>query len=261
MPEHHASGLPADWIGIALAAAAIGCYVAAVHRTRRRLPWPWRRVACWVAGVAAVTAAVVGPLADAAHQSFPAHMAAHLLIGMLAPLLLVLAAPVTLALRALAVVPARRLSALLRSLPVRFLTHPITAGAINAGGLWLLYTTDVFARMHDEPLLAAAVNVHLLLAGYLFTASMIGLDPDPHRASFALRAGVLLVVFAAHGVLAKWLVGHPPAGVPMAEAEAGGILMYYGGDVIDAVIIAVLCAQWYRATRPRGVPAAITRSA
>jgi len=250
--HEHASGaaIPVELIVGALAVAGVAIHVAAVVRTRRRRPWPVRRSVAWVLGIAVAALAVIGPIADAAHESFAAHMVAHLLIGMLAPLLLVLAAPVTLALRSLAVVPARRLSALLRSPAVRFVAHPVTATILNVGGLWVLYTTDLVPRMHDEPLLAAAVNVHLLVAGYLFTASMIGLDPMPHRPGYAFRAGVLVAALAAHGMLAKMIYARPPAGVPVDQAELGSVIMYYGGDVIDAAIMVLLCARWYAAGRP-----------
>lgn len=251
MHEHAAAtGLSGEVILGAVALAAIGCYVGAVVRTHRRRPWPLHRSVLWVLGVAAAYLAVAGPLEDAAHESFVAHMVGHLLLGMLAPFFLVLAAPVTLALRSMAVVPARRLAALLRSWPVRVLVHPITATVLNVGGLWVLYSTNLMQRMHDEPLLAAAVSAHLLFAGYLFTASMIGSDPAPHRPGYALRAGVLLVAFAAHGILAKYLFAHPPAGVPADQAELGSMVMYYGGDLVDAAIIVVLCTRWYAATRP-----------
>jgi hypothetical protein len=53
---------------------------------------------------------------------------------------------------------------------------------------------------------------------------------------------------AAHGILAKYLYAHPPAGV--LHAEAGAQLMYYGGDVLDLILIVVFCRQWYTATDP-----------
>jgi hypothetical protein len=73
------------------------------------------------------------------------HMAQHLLIGMFAPLGLVLAAPVTLALRTLPVKAARRLATLLRSRPARWVGHPVTALALNSGGMFLLYLTPLYA--------------------------------------------------------------------------------------------------------------------
>jgi putative membrane protein len=65
-----------------------------------------------------------------------------------------------------------------------------------------------------------------------------------------VRAVVLVVFLAAHGILAKYLYAHPPPGVPETQAQAGGQLMYYGGDVLDLVLIAIFCWQWYTATAP-----------
>ena len=232
-----------------LGAAAL--YLSALLLARSRSPWPVRRTALWLLGLACVGAALVGPLTTAARQSFTAHSAAHLLLGMLGPLLLVLGAPVTLALRALPVTAARSLVRVLRTPVVRVVTHPVVAGTLDAGGLWLLYGTDLYARMHTSPLLHAAVHLHVLLAGYLFTASVVGRDPDPHRASVRVRSGVLIAFVAAHAVLAKWLYAHPPAGVDPVDARVGAQLMYYGGDVVDVTLVVLLLGGWYAATRPR----------
>ncbi len=140
---------------------------------------------------------------------------------------------------------------MLRSRPIRVLTHPVVAGALNVGGLWLLYATPVFPLMHASPWLHAAVHLHVLLTGYLFTASIVGLDPDPHRASVTVRAGVLILFIAAHSILAKWLWAHPPAGVDVGDARVGAELMFYAGDAVDVLLIVLLLRQWFVATRPR----------
>jgi putative membrane protein len=64
------------------------------------------------------------------------------------------------------------------------------------------------------------------------------------------RGGAPVLFLAAHGILAKYLYGHPPAGVPAGAGRAGAELMYYGGDLIDLALIVVFCWQWYRATDP-----------
>lgn len=142
------------------------------------------------------------PVASAAHSSFTAHMLGHLLLGMIAPLMLVHSAPVTLALRALPVQAARVLSRVLRSPGARVLTHPVVAGTLNAGGLWLIYATDLFQVMHVSPVAYALVHLHALVVGYVFTASLIGVDPDPHRASMALRSTVLVPFI---GTVSVWV--------------------------------------------------------
>lgn len=229
-------------------------YVAAALRNRQRRPWPAHRSVLWVGGLVVAGVAVAGPLPDAAHRDFPAHMAGHVLLGMLAPLLLVLSAPITLALRSMDPVPARRLSALLKSPVIRFLVHPVTAAILDIGGLWVLYTTALFPAMHTHAVVLLAVQVHVFTAGYLFTASMIGIDPSPHRAGHLLRGAIMVLALAGHDILAKHLYGHPPLGVPADQAETGALVMYYAGDLVELVVIIVLCTQWFHATRPRAFP-------
>ena len=235
-------------VGLLVVAVA---YAAGLRASRHRSPWPVHRTALFAGGLGCVAAALVGPLADAARTSFPAHMAGHLLLGMLGPLLLVQGAPVTLALRALPVRRARGLSRVLRSRPVRVLTHPAVAALLAGGGLWALYGTDLYPATHVSPLVHAAVHAHVLLAGYVLTASLVGVDPDPHRASVAVRSVVLVGYVAAHSVLAKHLYAHPPAGVGARDAEVGAQLMSYGGDVVDVALVVLVAAGWYAATRPR----------
>jgi putative membrane protein len=235
---------------VVLLLAAVAAYIGPAVANRRRRPWPAYRCALWAAGVVAIGVSVLRPGAEGT-PDFVQHMVDHLLLGMLAPLLLAAAAPMTLALRCLHPLPARRLSRLLRSPPLRLLSHPATALLLNVGGLWVLYTTGVYPSMHGNPLLLLAVHAHFLLAGYLFTAAVIGVDPTAHRSRYAYRAVILGIGLAAHGALSKHLYGHPPIAAVEAQVQQGSMLMYYVGDVIDAVLIVVVCAQWFQATRPR----------
>ncbi|WP_214466257.1 cytochrome c oxidase assembly protein [Microbacterium flavescens] len=251
-----------DALLVGIAVAAVLAYLIGVTVSRRRgRPWPWARTVLWCAGVGAGAASVIGPPAHAAHDSFVAHMTTHLLAGMVAPLLLVCAAPVTLALRALAVTPARRLSRLLTSAPARFLTHPVPALVISAGGLWLIYVTPVLGAMQESVLLHAAVHAHLLAAGFLFTAAVLRVDPHPRPASPKLTAVVLVLALAAHGILAKHLYASPPPGFDMADVHAGAQLMYYAGAWAEAVVIVMFCARWYRDAGVRLARAGVTASA
>ncbi|PWU69003.1 cytochrome c oxidase assembly protein [Gracilibacillus dipsosauri] len=225
--------------------------LAVIVSNRRHKRWPLYRTVCWIFGVLFAIISVAGPLANRALVDFTAHMFGHLFLGMLAPLLMALAAPMTLMLRTLTVPIARRLSKMLRSRLSRMLTNPIIASVLNIGGLWLLYTTSLYSLMHDYFLLHLIVHVHVFLAGYLFTISMFYIDPMPHRVPFLYRAIVLCVALTGHGILSKYIYAHPPNHVTINQAELGGMVMYYGGDIIDIVIIFILCLQWFRATRPR----------
>ncbi len=172
-------------------------------------------------------------------------MAGHLFVGMLGPLLLALGAPVTLLLRTLPVRRARQVSRLLRSRIAGFYIHPVTAAMLNIGGLWMLYTTGLFAAMHHHLWLHILVHAQVFAAGYLFTVSMLAIDPLSRRFSYTYRTIVFILALAGHGILSKFLYAYPPHGVPVEEARAGAMLMYYGGDAVDLAIIVLLFRGWY----------------
>ena len=223
---------------------------AAIVTSRTYKPWPLCRYLFWMTGIVCVAITLIGPLAAFAHVNFVGHMTGHLLLGMLAPLLIALSAPMTLLLRTLDVQTARKVTNLLKSSPFKFLTNPITASVLNIGGLYLLYMTDLYVLMHQSIFLYTLIHFHVFAAGYLFTVSLIYVDVTSHRYSYLYRSLVLIAALAAHKILAKLIYASPPAGVPVREAEAGAMWMYYGGDAVDILLIIILCSQWYKATAP-----------
>ena len=239
---------------LVLAALFVLYLLAAFMTGRKYKKWPFHRYVFWGAGLAAIAGALLGPLGSLAHSNFTAHMAGHLLLGMLAPLLLLYAKPVTLLLRTLSVPRARRLSRLLKSRALQWIGHPVTAAFLNVGGLYALYLTGLFEAMHESAWLYAFVHLHVFLAGYLFTMSIIYVDLAPHRYGFILRSVVLILALAAHKILAKLIFATPPEGVGKRDGEAGAQLMYYGGDAIDLALIIILCYHWYRSAAPREGP-------
>ena len=247
LPEHTSHG--ADALGEILLLSLVisaAVYAGAAFNVRERQGWSWWRVLAWVAAMAVVLASLTGPLGEAAEVDFRAHAATHVLLGQAVPMLLVAAAPVTLLLRILPVGAARRVSWLLGTRPLRWLTEPVVAAVLSVAGLWVLYGTPVYALSQFYGWLHLLVHAHLMVTGYLLTTALVGRDPMPHRRSHGHRAVVLVAVLAAHAILAKWLYAVPPAGVPVERAEAGAMIMYYGGDAMSLVLIAWLCADWYR---------------
>lgn len=228
---------------------------AAYYAATRRpgLVWPRRRTILWCAGVLLGAAATAGPVATAAHASFAASMAVHLLVGMVVPLLWVLAAPGTLALKWLPVRISRRMTRILRSAPVRVLSHPVTAGLLVTVPLWALYVGGLYPHIVHEPAAMALLHLHFLLSGLLFTFAVIGIDPNPHRSSAVVRGSVLLASIAAHGILAKLLYATPPPGFTASQTEPGALLMYYGGDAVHAGMLIIFGWQIYSAARRRDV--------
>lgn len=253
---HHGIGFPLELTLSLLCLSLFIAYIAAAltsNRRRHLQTWPPHRYVCCFFGILCAAIALIGPLARVAHAHFPTHMIGHLLLGMLAPLLIVLAAPMTLLLRTLNVSAAKRVSRILKARPLRLFNHPIVTSMLNIGGLWILYTTNLYTAMQHHLLLHLIIHFHVFAAGYLFTASMIYIDPTPHRFSFKYRSIVLIIALAGHAILSKYIYAYPPAGVPRLEAEIGGKLMYYGGDAIDIVIIYILLLHWYKAARPRKI--------
>lgn len=258
MHGHEAAGPhPAQWLALLAVSAAVLAYLAGVLRLwTRGTTWPLSRLLCWLGGWTGVAVVLAGPLAERAHHDFAVHMAAHVMLGMLAPLLLVSAAPVTLLLRALPVARARPLGRALSSRPVAVIAHPLTAALLNLGGLWLLYRTGLYAATMADPWTHLAVGVHVVAAGFLFTHAVLGgPDPAPHRAPAALRAATLVAAVAAHNVLAKLLYADPPTGVPAEQAEQASQLMYYGGAPVEIALIILLCRSWTAVRDPVLSPA------
>jgi putative membrane protein len=247
VPEHTASGTDAlsEIIALSLIISA-GVYAGASFNVRERQGWSGWRVLSWVAAMGLILVSLTGWLGRAAGVDFRAHVVTHLLLGQAVPLLLVAAAPVTLLLRALSVGAARRVTWLLGTGPLRWLTEPVIAAALGIGGLWVLYGTPVYALSQSYGWLHLLVHAHLLISGYLLTVSLVGRDPMPHRRSPGYRAAVLVAVLAGHAILAKSLYAVPPVGVSVERAEAGAMIMYYGGDALSLVLLVWLCADWYR---------------
>ncbi|PYZ93354.1 hypothetical protein CR194_09190 [Salipaludibacillus keqinensis] len=233
------------FIGIVLYISAI------IVSTRRGRPWGSYRTALWVVGSLLCLITLINPMITAAHENFTIHMFAHLLLGMLGPLLMVLGAPFTLLLRALSTGNARKVTAFLKKPLFHFLSNPAVPAVLNIGGLWILYTTQLYILMETMMWVHVLVHLHVFLAGYFFAATLLYIDPIPYQYSYIYRSMVLILALAGHKILSKYIYAYPPEGVPRVEAESGGMLMYYGGDAVDLIIIIILCYKWYQSKNHR----------
>lgn len=243
------------WVQAALVAAAALVYLLAAARARTGpRGWSRWRSAAWVAGCAVVAVALSPVLGDGDPR---AHMARHLLLGMIAPLGLVLAAPVTLLLRVSGPATRRRVGRVLRSAPVHVLGHPVTAAVLSVGGLYAVMLTPLHALTEAHPVAHHALHLHYLVAGYAFTWSIAGPDPAPRRPGPRTRLVVLVLAAAAHAVLAKTLYARAGA-LPWAahhdteSVAAAAKLMYYGGDLAELLLAAALFAAGPRFTSRPG---------
>ncbi|WP_433782832.1 cytochrome c oxidase assembly protein [Actinomycetospora sp. CA-101289] len=242
---HDVAAGPALWPALPVAAVGV-LYLAGVVRLHRRgVRWSLARTLAAGAGLATLAAALLLP-----RTGFVVHVAGHLLLAMVAPLLLALAAPVTLALRALPPAGRRRLLGVLRSAPVRVLTRVPVVLALELGGMYAFYLTDLFALAHAHPAPMALVDLHMVLAGLLLSVLLVGRDPLPHRPGLVGSLLALLVAAAGHDVLAKVIYARllpAHAGSP-DEVRLGAQVMYYGGTVVEVALAVVLMTAWYART-------------
>ncbi|MBQ1051125.1 cytochrome c oxidase assembly protein [Micromonospora sp. C51] len=221
-------------------------YLAAALRQRApdRAGWSHWRTAAFAVGCALLASALLMPADD-----FAAHMWRHLLLGMLAPLGLVLGAPGILALRCLDRRTGRAALRMVSQPALRPLTHPVAGLLLTAGGLWLLYLTPLYRATLANAALHDLVNLHFLLSGLLFTWSIAGPEPYPHRARVSVRLVVLGAAVVAHASLAQLMYAGLLVDVPatLAELRAGATVMYYGGDLAEILLALALLTTW----RPR----------
>lgn len=222
----------------------IGLYLVAALNYKKGA-WPKSRSILWIVGMLCLLVSVIGPIAKLSHHLFVFHMLMHLLLGMVAPFLIALSRPITLLLTSLKTQHARRVTRLLRSPPVRLLTHPISTLLLNIGGLWILYNSTVFNFIHENIFLLFLVHIHLFFAGYIFTISIIAIEPISHKYSYLFRSIVIILALAGHDILAKYLFAYSLDNFAFNDVRLGAVLMYYGGDFVDLLLITALCYFWY----------------
>jgi len=191
---------------IGLLVLAVALYIKGVIILRNRGDaWPVGRTVAFALGISAIDFATSGGLGVYAMYSFEYHMIAHMTLGMIAPIGLVLGAPITLALRTL---PQGRTStesgprailiALLHSRIGVLFTNPIIALALFDGSLFVLYFTDLFGTLMATHAGHLLMNVHFILAGFLFFMIIIGVDPSPRRIHHLVRIVILFAAMAIH---------------------------------------------------------------
>lgn len=195
-----------DALMIALLITAVALYIKGVSVLKSRGDsWPVGRTIAFASGIALIDFATSGGLGVYALFSFEYHMMAHMLLGMIAPIGLVLGAPITLALRTLPQgrnseergVRALALTALHSRYSV-ILNNPVTALALFDGSLFVLYFTDLFGNLMSNHAGHLFMNIHFILAGFLFFHVIIGIDPNPRKYPHIVRIVILFGAMSLH---------------------------------------------------------------
>ena len=235
--------------------------------TKRGDKWPVGRTISFALAISAIDFATSGGLGVYALFSFEYHMIAHMVIGMIAPIGLVLSAPVTLALRTLPIgrTPEERgvrgmLIALLHSRYAVILTNPITALALFDGSLFVLYFTDLFGNLMQSHAGHLFMNIHFLLAGFLFFHVIIGIDPNPKKIPYIVRIVVLFAAMSIHAFFSIALISastlldggyYASLQTPwltdlLADQNAGGSIGWAMGEIPIILALVATFIQWMR---------------
>jgi putative copper resistance protein D len=215
----------------------------------RASPWPARRTAAFLAGLAVLAGALGSELAVRAEGLLSAHVAEHLLLTMVAAPLLVAGAPVALALRALRGAPHARLAEAVRSRAARSVTRPAVAWTLLAMVTIAVHVPIVYDSALRSAPLHALEHVALLTSATLFWLPLVGTNPVRHRLSSLGAVAYLLLAMVPMTLVGVWLASastvvyqtHATAralGVaPLADQASAGAAMWLAGSLVLVVAI------------------------
>ena len=266
-PMSYLTGWKFDLAWSLVCVFGIGLYLAAVIRLARRGDrWPVGRTIAWCLGIALLFYTTNGPFNLYEQYLFSVHMLGHMMLTMLIPLTLVLGAPITIALRA----TEKRTDGswggrewilwMVQTPYSKVVTHPAVAAVVFAGSLWVFYFTPIFRWAMEEHLGHQWMIVHFLIAGYLFSLSMIGIDPVPYRFPYPLRLVTLFATMASHAffgvtlmtgsslMLADWFgaMGRTWGATPLEDQSTGGGIAWGIGELPTLALALIVAVQWSR---------------
>jgi cytochrome c oxidase assembly factor CtaG len=214
----------------------------------RGRPVPAWRVACFAAGLIAIVAAMVSPLAHIGEELLLAHMAQHLVIGDLAALLIVLGLTGPLLQPLLAIGAIDRL---------RILAHPLVAFPLWVASLYVWHLPVLYqAALSSEPLHAVQ---HLCFIGFgvLMWMPLVGPLPKPTWFGLPAKLGYVVAVRLAGTVLGNvfmWSnhVFYPDYGPgeaswdisPLSDQGIAGVIMTAEGGLVTLGVLCWLILVW-----------------
>jgi putative membrane protein len=249
---------PAIALGLFTAGAL---YVGADRRVRREhggRSLPRSRLRFFLLGILAVFVALESPIDAGAATSFSVHMVQHLLLTMVAAPLFVLGTPVTLALMASSGATRRRLLAVTRSWPARFLSNPIVAWSLFMSILWASHVTDLYELTLGNQAIHALEHLAYLTTAVLFWIPVVGLDPVASGLSHPARILYLfltmpamaflgLALFSADHVLYSTYAMVEGVAPALADQRVAGALMWTGTMFFIVPALAFVLLDWMRA--------------
>lgn len=261
-------GYEPNGLFLAILIALVALYIkGVVTLSRRGDKWPINRTIFFALGISVADFAVNGGLGLYSHVAFSFHMVAHMALATLAPIGIALGAPITLALRTL---PLGRggnergirgyALALLHSRYSRFFTNPIVAMLVFDISMFALYFTDLFQWLMGYHFGHFFMEMHFFLAGFLFFASIMGIDPIPNKLPFIARIVVILAAMSIHAFFSVSLMSssvlvdggyfasldRPWWPDLLADQKTGAAFGWAFGEVPILLALAATFVQWVR---------------
>ena len=223
--------------------------------------WPARRTLCWLLAVAVLAVAVDGPVGRYAEVLFWVHMVQHLLLIMVAPVLLLWARPLGL----LCAGPGgARVARALDTRVARWVTGPLVGLGLYTAVVVLTHLTGFQQVSATNGWVRAGELALYLVAGWLFFLPLVGSERGPWSLPYLLRFVLLAVGMGADtltGVVLMMTV-HPLAPAyslahlgwgpaALADQQAAGAIMWFGGDLLMMLLMIMVAVQWGRAGSDR----------
>ncbi|VVJ25368.1 Cytochrome c oxidase caa3-type assembly factor CtaG_BS (unrelated to Cox11-CtaG family) [Amycolatopsis camponoti] len=226
-----------------------------VRATRRRT-WPPGRTAAFLAGLATIVVVTCSPLAVYDTTFFWVRAVQTITLLMITPLLLALGSPIRLLLDT---VPARWPRRHGRGPLARALTFPPVVTLALVVPLLVLYLTPLYDLTLRSPVADGLVRLALVLAGFTYFWTRLGLDPTPRRDPHLVSVWIAFteVIFDGALGLVLWLgpllapahyaAAHPGRGPdPRTDQIIGAGVLWIGGDVAGLPFVVALFVRWAR---------------
>jgi putative membrane protein len=250
-----------DVAALVMTLAAAAAYLTGVRRLAAKgRGWPRARTAAFVGGCGVIAVATQSGVARYDTVLFSMHVVQHVLLGMVAPVLIVAGAPLTLALQAGRPASTMVLRHALRHPAVRALTHPLFAALAFTGTPFVLYLTPLYEATLRNGVWHAWLHVHFVVAGCLWAAAVLAVDPQPVRLPHAARLGMVALTVPGHALLgvallsqstviaADWYeaVGRTWGASPLSDQRTGAGLFWAMGELFGVTLGTLVLASWMR---------------
>lgn len=261
-PRPSWSTLLGDWsldplFGLAVLAGVL--YAIGVRRLAERgRRWPAARSTAFVSGLGMIVLATQSGLAEYDRTLFSLHVVQHVMLGMIAPIFLVLGAPVTLGLQACRRPAQLRLLRVLRSAPLKLLTHPAIVWVLFGSTLVVLYFTGLYEASLRNDTVHALVHAHFVIVGFLFMGYVVGIDSFASGFGYGARLLYVLVLLPFHAFIGVALLGSDRVlasswyadigrqwGPSMLDDQRlGAGILWAAGELVGVVALGVVLYQW-----------------